>query len=358
MSCTILSVAYPFAPVRSDTAGGAEQVLLTLDRALVRRGYRSVVIAAEGSQVSGELVSAPVTEMLDDQFSCHGTEKLYSALIARCAVEKGVDLIHCHGFDFHRYLPETECPVLVTLHLPLSWYAPNAFSLQRQTLFFNCVSMNQYSSLISRIHSNYFCIENGIDLPSQEPSERRGNYAVALGRVCPEKKFHEAFDAARSAQIPLVLAGRVFPYKKHGEYYEAEVKKRVDNRRYRFIGPVDYGRKIKLLRHATCTLITSRAPETSSLVAMESLCCGTPVICYSSGALTEIVENGKNGFVVENWKEMAHAIKLVSNIDRRACYDFAVERFSAENMVKSYIKTYGYIIQSRREFFDNSAKAG
>ncbi len=55
----ILSVAYPFAPVRADTAGGAEQVLAMLDRALCNAGHQSIVIASESSQVSGELISIP-----------------------------------------------------------------------------------------------------------------------------------------------------------------------------------------------------------------------------------------------------------------------------------------------------------
>ena len=43
MSLTILSVAYPFAPVSRDTAGGAEQILAHLDAALVHAGHRSLI---------------------------------------------------------------------------------------------------------------------------------------------------------------------------------------------------------------------------------------------------------------------------------------------------------------------------
>ena len=67
MSLTILSVAYPLSPVAPDSVGGAEQVVATLDRALVKAGHRSVVIACEGSQVEGTLVPIPSCEGdLDD----------------------------------------------------------------------------------------------------------------------------------------------------------------------------------------------------------------------------------------------------------------------------------------------------
>ena len=41
MSLTVLSIAYPLAPI---AAGGAEQALHQLDKGLVRAGHRSIVI--------------------------------------------------------------------------------------------------------------------------------------------------------------------------------------------------------------------------------------------------------------------------------------------------------------------------
>jgi len=44
MSLTIVSIAYPFVPIGTDTVGGTEQVLALIDQALVRHGHRSIVI--------------------------------------------------------------------------------------------------------------------------------------------------------------------------------------------------------------------------------------------------------------------------------------------------------------------------
>ena len=55
MALTVLSVAYPLAPVGPDAVGGAEQILTCLDRALVRAGHRSIVVACEGSKTCGTL---------------------------------------------------------------------------------------------------------------------------------------------------------------------------------------------------------------------------------------------------------------------------------------------------------------
>src|SRR5579885_1569067 len=59
MGMTILSVAYPFARVAPDTPGGAEQILLLLDRKLARDGHRSLVAARQDSQVTGTLIPMP-----------------------------------------------------------------------------------------------------------------------------------------------------------------------------------------------------------------------------------------------------------------------------------------------------------
>ena len=56
---TVLSVAYPLAPVGPDAIGGAEQILTALDHALVRAGHRSLVVACAGSRVAGGLVAVP-----------------------------------------------------------------------------------------------------------------------------------------------------------------------------------------------------------------------------------------------------------------------------------------------------------
>lgn len=48
MSLTVLSVAFPFAPVRSDAVGGAEQVLYEPDQGLVAAGHHSLVAECKG----------------------------------------------------------------------------------------------------------------------------------------------------------------------------------------------------------------------------------------------------------------------------------------------------------------------
>jgi CelD/BcsL family acetyltransferase involved in cellulose biosynthesis len=95
-----------------------------------------------------------------------------------------------------------------------------------------------------------------------------------------------------------------------------------------------------LLAGARALLVPSRAPETSSLVAMEALASGTPVIAFPSGALPSIVEHGKSGFIVDDAAAMARAIESAGDIDAGACRAAAEARFAIETTTSRYLATY------------------
>jgi glycosyltransferase involved in cell wall biosynthesis len=116
-------------------------------------------------------------------------------------------------------------------------------------------------------------------------------------------------------------------------------------RERRFLGPVGFERKRRLLAAASCVLLPSLAPETSSLVAMEALAAGTPVIAYPSGALAEIVEDGRTGFLVRDVDEMAAATRRVGEIDPGTCRAAARERFGVTRMTQAYLDRYRRLAQ-------------
>ena len=117
--------------------------------------------------------------------------------------------------------------------------------------------------------------------------------------------------------------------------------------RWRYLGPLGFARKRRLLAGARCLLIPSLAPETSSLVAMEAASCGTPVIAFRSGALPEVVEHGRTGFVVDDVDGMVSALAQIGTIDPGECRRVARERFSLEQMTGRYLTQYGELAQRR-----------
>lgn len=339
MRLTVLSVAYPLAAVTPETAGGSEQVLLALDSALLSAGHRSLVIAPEGSRLEGRLLPiAPVPDRIDEEVKRIG-EAHIRRRIARALATEPVDLVHLHGFDFGACLPKSGPPVLVTLHMPPDWYDDGALFPTRPDVWFNPVSRTQAATCPPGMNL-LRPIENGVDVESFAAARhaRRG-YALFLGRICPEKGIDLAIAAARRAGVPLLIAGEVFGYDDHLQYFETEVRPHLGPD-VRFLGPIGPVRKRRLLAAARCLLVPSHAAETSSLVAREALAAGTPVIALPNGALPDVVEDGRTGFLVEGVDDMASAILRSGEIDGAVCRAVARERFSLETMTRAYLDLY------------------
>ena len=338
MKLTILNIAFPFAPVGPDAVGGAEQILTQIDFALVEKGHHSLVIACEGSQTAGHLIGTPrVTGTITDAVRCRIYEQVRMA-IQHALARWPVDVIHFHGVDCHAYLPPGETQTLVTLHCPVSSYNANLFTAQPPHFHIHCVSASQRKSCppVKHILPE---IPNGVPYALLATRHAKRSFAIALGRICPEKNFHTAMDAAKQANCPLLLAGHTYSYETHNKYYDEEIRPRLDSLRY-YIGPIGFTRKRRFLSAARCLLMPSLAAETSSLVSMEALACGTPVIAFPSGALPDIVEHGKTGFIVRNANEMADAIHAVASINPEQCRAAARHRFMEDRMIAKYFDLY------------------
>lgn len=338
MPLTVLNVAYPLAPVCESTAGGAEQVLARLDKALVEAGHRSLVLASEGSRVAGRLIPSFRPAPPFDEPAKAEAQRNCAALLRSVLRSEELDVIHMHGIDFHTYLPPPGVPVLVTLHLPLAWYPQPALRPCRPGTFLHCVSSTQHRAAKGAI-ALLPPIENGIHVHAFARDWRKRNFALFLGRICPEKGVHLAIGAARRAGIPLVLAGQVFPYDAHLRYFETHVQPQL-GRSCRFVGQIGMKQKRRFLGMARCLLLPSLAEETSSLVAREALAAGTPVITFRRGALSEVVTDGKTGFLVRNEEEMAQAIWRVSKLDTEACRRDAKNRFDFGATFARYLRLY------------------
>jgi hypothetical protein len=94
----VLNVAYSLAPVAPSTAGGAEQVVQWLDAALVEAGHRSIVLAAAGSKVSGELWTIPSTgERVIDRQVASEIQAAQRHAIGVILRARQIDIIHMHA---------------------------------------------------------------------------------------------------------------------------------------------------------------------------------------------------------------------------------------------------------------------
>ena len=338
MRLTVLSVAYPLAPAGPDAVGGAEQVLAHLDTALMRAGHRSIVVACEGSVTAGTLVATPAPNQVLSEAVRQWVQEQHGIGIERALDRWPIDIVHMHGFDFHAYLPPAGVPVLATLHCPVDWYAADALKPTRPCTYLNAVSARQHE-LLPASAALLPPIENGVRVDKLAGHYAKRGFALMLSRIAPEKGVHLAIDAAKATDLPLLIAGGVFPYPEHERYFAQEVLPRLDRRR-RTIGPVGFRRKRRLLAAARCLVVPSRVAETSSLVAREAIAAGTPVVAFRQGALVDTVEDGRTGFLVDDVAALGQGMLEARHLDPEVCREAARRRFSAEQMIRSYLRLY------------------
>ncbi len=348
---SILFVAYPLLPVSDASCGGAEQMLWTLERELASAGIRTAVAACAGSRIHGQLLATGTAPQEPDQFERREHEHS-QAVLEFCRMRE-FSIVHDKSGHFWPHAAQLDVPVVATLHLPRSFYPDGAFESVAPNVFFNCVSESQAESF--RDLPNFAgVVPNGIALDrfpfaESRPSSRR-DYLLWMGRICPEKGTHLALDAARQAGMKLILAGAVYPFSWHRQYFEREVEPRLRaaGQMAEFVEAPPFARKLELLRNARALLIPTLAPETSSLVAMEAMACGTTVIAFGNGAVPEVVADGETGFLVSDVEEMANAVARVDRIEPRRCRARVEAQFSAARMADDYLQLYLSIEERHR----------
>lgn len=340
----LLLVAYPLLPVSEESAGGAEQILWTLERELARRGWETEVAACAGSRVSGKLVETGAACMELDGFA--EREREHAAQVLAACAGREYALVLDHSGHFFRHVcgdgERVSGAVLTTLHLPRELYGAEAFAgvlgSAAGQVWFHCVSEAQRREFLD-LPRMLGVVRNGIDVARFAApcagDEAKADYLLWLGRVCPEKAPHLAIAAAERAGLPIVLAGQVYPFAWHQQYWEREVRPRIDGRRVRWVPLPSFAEKTKLLRQARGLLVTSLVGETTSLVALEAMASGTGVVAFRRGALEEVVAEG-TGYLVDGVEEMAAACGRLGAIRAEDCRAWVEREFSAGAMVDGY----------------------
>ena len=101
-----------------------------------------------------------------------------------------------------------------------------------------------------------------------------------------------------------------------------------------------------LLAKARALIFPTQWCEAFGIVTIEALTSGTPVITTHNGAMPEIIENGKHGFLCKDVDEMAEAVKKVDSIKPQDCLKRIDEKFNYKKMAEEYAKLYQSVLKS------------
>lgn len=347
---------------------------------MTKRGHHTIYIGAGDSTVgASETISmGPAFFDLYDyeewvKLPSYDKDHLLSSYQAKLHLflldtlkKESVDIVHYHTsppvfmLPYSRYV---STPKVITFHDPLPpFYAP----IFRQ---YRDVDTNHYVSIseaqcrnISDVISSS-TVYNGIPVEEYSFGQSPKNQLLFLGRMKQSKGVKEAIEVARIVDIPLVLAGRTAQTEK--QFVESAVTPFIDGKKIRHVGIVGFGEKVKLLQESHVLLFPVQWDEPFGLVMIEAMICGTPVVAFNRGSVSEIVKDGATGFIIDpdnenrpgkgSWiikkqgiEGLVEAIKRISEIDRAACRKHVEENFTVEKMVEGYEKVYQKVISQHK----------
>ena len=242
------------------------------------------------------------------------------------------DLIHNH-YDFMAltYTRLVRTPVLTTIH---GFSSPKIMPVYRKYSdgYFVSISNSDRAPGLNYLATVY----NGIDLSLYPLQRSPGDDLIFLGRIHPDKGVHLAIEVALLSGLPLQIAGII----QDKTYFRERVEPHLDNQQIRYIGPVGVSGKNELFARARALLHLNTIPERFGLVLAEANAAGIPVIAMNLGSCSEVIKNGKTGFLVNSANEAVQALKRLSEIDRTNCRESVQQHFSIDSMVTAYERVY------------------
>ena len=346
-------VSPPMLPIPPARYAGTERIVAALVDGLHRRGHRVTLFAPGDSQVDCELVPTVPASLWSSGYRGDLGAYLNVTLAKAWSRSGDFDIIHSHvdtmGLPFARWCPT---PVVSTLHGRLDGMGHPALLEEFSDVPLVAISESQrrWSPQANWVAT----IPHGLDLSRAPFGSSVGDYLAFVGRIAPEKGVVDAVSLARATGLPLRMAAKVYDQRER-ELFAEVVAPAIEEGIVEFLGEVGPARRDELFSGALATLMLGAWPEPFGLVAIESMATGTPVIARRAGALPEIVEHGRSGFLVDDLQEAVLAAERAKALARRQVRQRALARFSVESMVNAYERVYANLLRSG-EFASDQAE--
>jgi glycosyltransferase involved in cell wall biosynthesis len=346
--------------IREPQRGGSQAFVSDLARGLTGRGHDVHVYAASGSEIPGVEVidtgidSASLAGSLYRAFVPGGGAAAVAAPAATAAAESAFaaaysamqltryDVVHNHAFDAPavRLATALAAPVVHTVHLPPDRAVSAALRQARRA------SRPPAIAAVSAFQASAWRQLVGVDaiLPPYPPtavigwSGLQGTGALFAGRLSPEKGATEAIDIARAAGVPIDVYGDVYD----PEYSRDQIEPRQSWPGVTVHDGVPRMALWEAMARAAVVVFPARWDEPFGMAAAEAQACGTPVVAFRRGGLSEVIVDGETGFLVapDDVPAAAEAVSKAAGISRSACRHHAEHQLDLDLSLDAHERLY------------------
>lgn len=334
----IALIAPPWTPIPPPLYGGIELVVDHLARGLVAAGHEVTLCTTGDStcpvpkrwvlpHAEGTRIGMAVPEL---RHVLHAYEAVHDH-----------DVVHDHTimgpFYAERY---PDLPVCTTIHGPFNDELTDLYAALVPRVPIVAISHAQYRDAVDIPVARV--IHHGVDASAfpfgAGAGDDDGRYVLFLGRMAPEKGAHRAIKVARQAGFRIMLAAKMREPWEH-TYFDEYVSPQLGTDAV-YLGEVDHQRKLELLAGAAALLFPIRWNEPFGMVMLEALACGTPVVAFPEGAVPEVIDDGKTGFLCGDEEAMVDALGRIDDVSRADCRAAVEGYFSVDRMVAEHIELF------------------
>lgn len=364
-----------------------KELFLNLADGLVDRGHDVYVYASPDTKTKAHLVAGQADLIKQDFISpkFRGLDRISKLKNAHLATrfeyeidlsvkaylhakENKIDIMHSyHDFMAHYVSKLVSIKTIYTIHdpKPLRGHMEHwRFKHFRDDnyLFISKSQLRNFKGMVRSIGVIY----HGVNTEKFKFGEDGGEYLAFLGRYIKEKGVLEAIAAAKKSGSPLKMIGdsayRALPY------YQNKIKPELKKG---FIEDESFfgeGDRYVFLRNAKALLLPILWEEPFGMVIIEAMACGTPVVAYNRGSVSEIVKDGLTGFIIDpdnedrpgkgSWvikkkgvEGLVEAIRRINSLSeeerrrmRKNCRRRVEENFTVEKMVENYERLYSNLL--------------
>ena len=352
----ILLVSTTFYESPPKMYAGTEYQVWVLAEELNKLGHKVSVVAPVGSRFSKGIEHIPtvVPQLGNMQEDAVWPNILLPRLVdLKTGEAKGeFDVVHERSFTMWSYMAAKDHPdvkVCATVDWQMHWHLlPQVQSGEVSALppvpHANLIGISNAHSLAvsAALGVPVEYVYNGLPVETFPFQKEKGDRFLYLGRIARFKGPHLAIHLADKLGVPLDVCGED---RFVGDPSYVHQVMNACRRMAVYRGEVRLERKLELLKNAKAVLFPAIWPEPFGLVPIEANACGTPVVAldYPGSAISEIIEDGVNGFLCKTLDEMAAAMKNVGDIKPEECRRVVEEKFTARLMAERYVKLYGRV---------------